>query len=244
MDNKVLVGELHRLANILEECEPLRLAKLAFRAKAVDGNAVDVLHGQVEVAFRSHATVDEAGDERVLQPGKNLSLLAEAFAKKIGGQRQVDELDRNLLIKLTVRTMSQIDGPHPAASQKTIDLVGTDAFAFEGICARPLTALGHTRRRAGLRNSAVECAGLRLFRARAKQSLDLADKRLVPTAERLDQPFACRWHALTAARIRFLKQQNFVKDRFEFEKACRGFVHESSVNVGPSHFRLRKKERR
>jgi hypothetical protein len=72
----------------------------------------------------------------MLQAGKNLPLLAKSLAEQIGRQRQVDQLDGDLLLEVPIGAMRQIDGAHAAAPQQAVDLVGTDLLALGLILVR------------------------------------------------------------------------------------------------------------
>jgi hypothetical protein len=62
----------------------------------------------------------------MLQPGKDLALLAEALAKQFRGKWEVDELDGNPLVKLAVSAMRQVNRAHAAAANQPIKPIRAD----------------------------------------------------------------------------------------------------------------------
>ena len=128
MDHEVLVGKLDSLADPQEkslsrfwdrEAAPL--------AEAMDGNAIHILHDQIQVAFSGDAAIQQAGNIRMLQAGQNLAFLAESLAEKFVARGKIDQFDGDLLLELSVGAMRQIDGAHAAASQQAINLIRTNS---------------------------------------------------------------------------------------------------------------------
>lgn len=142
MDNQVLVGELNGFADASKEVELLGLGQLLFAAVAVNGRAVDILHGQIQLAFGGYSAIEQAGYIGMLKSGENLPLHPEAFAEEIGGQRKIDELDGELLLELAISAMREINSTHASAAEESIDLVRADATAVwkrftDGFTAKP-----------------------------------------------------------------------------------------------------------
>src|ERR1035441_6533644 len=98
-------------------------------AKAMNGNSIHILHREIKIAFGSHSAVEEASNVGMLKSGKNLPLLTESIAKKVGGQRQIDQLDGDLLFEVAINAMRQINGAHAATAQQAIQLIRTDPLA-------------------------------------------------------------------------------------------------------------------
>ena len=99
-------------------------------AIAMDGNAIHVFHHQIRIARGGNSAIQQPSNIRMPQAGQNLPLLAKAFAEEAGGQRQVNQLDGDLLLELPVGAMRQIDGAHAAATQQMIEEVGADLSRF------------------------------------------------------------------------------------------------------------------
>jgi hypothetical protein len=204
VDNQVLVRELHGLANAGEQREPLRGGEMAVLAEFVDGDAVHVFHGQVEIAGLGDSAVEQPGDVGVVEPGEDLPLLAEALAKQVGGERQVNELDGDLLLELPVGAMRQVDGAHSAAAEQAIDLVRADALAPERFTRSSFFFA------AGLR-------GLLFFLAGAQQQIHFGRHRGVALALRLNQRIPGGG----------LRRKRLVEDGLNPQKAFRRMLHRS-----------------
>ena len=131
MNNQVLVGKLHCLANLEEQGKPLLHAESLFLAEGVNGHAIHILHRYVQIAFRGDAAIEKARNIRMLKAGENLALLTKAFAEEIGGERQVYKLNGDLLFELAVGTVRQINRPHAAAPHQPINLVRAGPFLFQ-----------------------------------------------------------------------------------------------------------------
>jgi hypothetical protein len=69
VDNVIAVGVLHCRTNLQEELQTIFEGQVAAGAIPVDGGPIDVLHDEVGRALRGGATVQQAGDIRVIQVG-------------------------------------------------------------------------------------------------------------------------------------------------------------------------------
>ncbi len=121
-------AELDGVADLAEEDQAGIDVELVVFAELGDGDAFDVLHGEIELAALGDATIKKARDVWVNEAGKNLALGAEAFTEEAGGEGQIDELDGDLLGEVSVRTVREVDGAHTAAAKKAIEGVGADAL--------------------------------------------------------------------------------------------------------------------
>ena len=84
--------------------------------------AVDVLHHEERTPVVGDATVEQARDVRMHQPGQYLALVPQLIAG--GLAREVaDQFDRDLLLELLVDPCGQEHQPHAATAE----------FAFEPI---------------------------------------------------------------------------------------------------------------
>src|ERR1700722_14461992 len=66
----------------------------------------------------------------MLQSCKNLPLLAKSLAEDVSSERQVNQLDGDLLLEVAIGAMRQVNGAHSAAALQTVDLVRADATGF------------------------------------------------------------------------------------------------------------------
>jgi hypothetical protein len=92
-------------------------------AKLCDRSSVDELHRQVEFAVLRNTAVQQPSDVRVIEGCENLPLLPKAFSKEIAREWQVDELNRDLLLKLAVIAMRKVNRSHSTSAQQPVDLV-------------------------------------------------------------------------------------------------------------------------
>ena len=99
-------------------------------AVPVERHAVDVLHGEERLAVVGEAAVEQAGDVRVVQAGKDLALALEALDDRPRRGAPSDELEGNPLLELSIRPLGEEDGAHPATAQRPQDAVRPDALAL------------------------------------------------------------------------------------------------------------------
>ena len=112
--------ELDGPADVAEQSQPLLHRQILLLAEAGERNAVDILHRQIRFAVFSHAAIEQPRYEWVYQPCEDLPLLQETITEKLGRQRQVDQLDRHLLLELAIFAVRQIDAAHTAATQEAV----------------------------------------------------------------------------------------------------------------------------
>ena len=88
MHDAVVVRKLHRLADLHGEAE--RLFRIELRAGLVDEpiqvGAIDILHDEVEMAFRRLAEVEDRDDALVAEAGEKLGFAMEA-SDELGAAR-------------------------------------------------------------------------------------------------------------------------------------------------------------
>ena len=96
-------------------------------AVLVDGQALDVFHHQERHAVVGHAAVVEPGDVGVLERGQDLPLVAQT-AQAFGTRPPLpDELERHLLLELSVGPFGEVDRAHAALTDLAKQAVGADA---------------------------------------------------------------------------------------------------------------------
>src|SRR5450631_4243479 len=98
-------------------------------AKSMDRNSIDVFHHQERLSFGGHATVQKPRNQRMIEPGENLTLKSESLSEKVSGQRQIDQLDGDLLLETTVCAMSRVHGAHTSAPNEPIDFIRADTLS-------------------------------------------------------------------------------------------------------------------
>ena len=114
VDDQVLVRVLDGGADVTKELqarggvEPVRVAVVDDRL------AFDVLHREVRPAVRRAATVEQARDERMLEAGENLPLVAEAADDAVGVHAALEHLDRHALLERIIVADAEIHGAHAA----------------------------------------------------------------------------------------------------------------------------------
>ncbi len=129
VDHEVLVGVLHRGADLPEEDEPVPDRELVAAAEVEQRDALDVLHDEVGLAFLGGAAVEQPRDPGVVERGRDLALVAKALQRLRAGHSGADELDGDLLLELVVGAAGEIHLAHAAAAQLFEKLVGADALA-------------------------------------------------------------------------------------------------------------------
>ena len=96
MDDALLVGVLHRLADRHEQLQPLLGRQPGLVAELGQRQAVDQFHDEERLARRRQAAVEHAGDVGVIHHGQRLPLLLEARQHGLGVHAGLDELERHL----------------------------------------------------------------------------------------------------------------------------------------------------
>jgi hypothetical protein len=100
MYHQVLMSELDGFAYVPEEHEALGNGKTIVLAKSMNRNSIDVFHDKKGLSLGGHSPIQQAGNQRMVQPRQNLALEAESLSEKLSGQRQIDQLDGYLLLKI------------------------------------------------------------------------------------------------------------------------------------------------
>src|SRR5205085_1967968 len=78
MDDEVLMRVVHRAADHAKQLQALGGCKFARLAVLVYGLALDVFHDEVWQAVGGRAAVEQAGDVRMIEAGKDLAFVAKA----------------------------------------------------------------------------------------------------------------------------------------------------------------------
>ena len=132
VDDEVLVGVLDGIADLQKELQAGVKGEFVLAAILRDGDAFDVLEGEVEFAALGDATAEQTRYEGMREEGEDLAFLTEALAEEFARDGDVDELDGNLLVELAVAAVCEVDGAHAAAADEVIELVRPDLSGFAG----------------------------------------------------------------------------------------------------------------
>ena len=120
----------HRMANLPKQAHSLRPAQLAFPSPGVDGQAVDVLHHEIEQPGISAAAVVQPRDVLMFQIRQQFAFAAEAFLERSGGVP--DEFESYRFAEGIVGTFGQIHAGHSTAADFPYDLIIADNVAWRG----------------------------------------------------------------------------------------------------------------
>jgi hypothetical protein len=133
VNDQVLVGVAHRLADLHHQLEPPLDGELVLVAVADQRLALDQLHGEVRQPVGGHAALEQSRDARMLEQRQDPALLEEAAEHSRRGP--LDQLDRGPLLELPVGPLAEIHGAHAAPAEQPDDPPGADALG--------LAELGH-----------------------------------------------------------------------------------------------------
>ena len=94
----------------------------------VDGNAVDVLHSDVELAVFGGAAIEQVGDGGMTEAGQDLSFAPKTLAERLQFEGQPDDFQGHLLIEFASGAVRQVDRAHTAAANQAIEQIRADAM--------------------------------------------------------------------------------------------------------------------
>jgi hypothetical protein len=124
-----LMRIMHGGGDGAEQLKPLQRRQLVRVAEYVDRKAFDIIHDEVRKAVFGGAAIQECGYIRVVEVGQNLPLMAEAAENGVSIHSALDELDRNLLLILSVCSDRQVDGSHATVPDLSQDLIRPDTIS-------------------------------------------------------------------------------------------------------------------
>jgi len=96
MDNALLVGVLHGVADLDEQLQPLFGAQSVGIAVVGDRDALDQFHNKVRPSCLSSSGVKDFGDIRMVHYGKSLTLGLETGDNRLGVHAQFDDFESHL----------------------------------------------------------------------------------------------------------------------------------------------------
>jgi len=121
--DEVAMGVGDGVADLVDQAAALLRAEAALVAKAVDGQAVDVIHGDPGAAVGSGSGVEQAGDGGVLKRGKDALLAAQALDDGGGVHAALDDLDGDALLEFAVGARGEVDDGHAAAPDLALQTI-------------------------------------------------------------------------------------------------------------------------
>src|ERR1044071_1024443 len=114
MDDKMLMGVMDRGADLAEELEPRRNAKVMAIAILVDPKAFDVLHDEKRNTIRGNSTAIEVGNVWIIQAREDMFFVAKSRHDVVCAHRGTDKFQCNPSAKLDV--FCEVTVAHPACA--------------------------------------------------------------------------------------------------------------------------------
>jgi hypothetical protein len=105
VDDEILVRELDGVANLEEETQPVLKRERLCGAKIFNGRTGHIFHDEVRQAILARSGVEEPRYERMLEARHDLALRAEPAQHLIRISAPLQELDRDLLLKFSIRSL-------------------------------------------------------------------------------------------------------------------------------------------
>ncbi len=126
MNDTLLVGVLHPLADLDEQREPLASGELVGVAVLGERNAADQLHHEVGPSGLGRTGVERLGDAGMIHHGERLTLSREPGHHLLGVHPQLDDLERDETGQ-RLGLFRLVDHSHSALPQYPPDPVRSDA---------------------------------------------------------------------------------------------------------------------
>ena len=117
MHDEVLMGVMHRGTNDLKELEPGRKVETIRVTEGVNGQAIDVLHDDVDGSVREGSAVQEMRDIRMVELRQDLALDFESRLHTVPRRAAVNHLDGYLLFELGIGALREENLSHTADAQ-------------------------------------------------------------------------------------------------------------------------------
>ena len=186
------MSRIDRRAHRTKQFQAIGDGQAATVAVLVDRPAIDVLHDQIGHSLGRRAPVEQAGNVRMIQTGKQLALLIKSPQQRLPAAAVTDELDGHLLLELAVVADRPVHRTHPATADDLFQAVRADA-----IRRRRQFARAEQRVRRGNRETLPQRRGLdnvRPFGVRRQQRFDFGTQHCVcgtSFAQKI-RPLICR----------------------------------------------------
>ena len=186
MHDQALMGKLHGITNLAEKAQARFQIQLLSGAVTLDRNALDVFHHQIGLPTRRRATIKQAGDVRMLQPGQDLPLAREVQEGfRIG--HAADQFDRHALVEVSVAAFGQEHRAHATAADLLEQAPGAEAVTGVQF-QRVLRRIART-----WRLPVAPCGG---FRIGHQARIDLGDQQRI-RAQLQQALVSCRFGQVT-----------------------------------------------
>jgi hypothetical protein len=134
MDDQVLMRELDRFADLLEQLQAIPDGQMIRFAIVINPLSLHEFHYQVGSAVFSSAAVEQLCDAWMFEIRQQLALSAEASQHRFATQLGVNEFNRDNLSIFLVRAACGVNTPHPTHAEEMQELICT--YAASG--PRPL----------------------------------------------------------------------------------------------------------
>ncbi len=133
MHDQLGVGVGHRVADSRQQLDPRTHVQGLCAREIGERGAGHVLHRVPRPAVGGEATIEEARDVRMIEPGEDAPLLHEAAHDLVAVHAALEQLERNLLHEAAVAALGEIHLAHAAATEQALQLERADGVA--GRCA-------------------------------------------------------------------------------------------------------------
>src|SRR5262249_19536799 len=121
MNNQIPMRKFNRRADLQKQLQSLTRGQPLRVCKSSNRYADNVVHDEVGQTILGRACVEQPRDIWVVEPGQDLAFRSETAQDLSRVCASIQYLDRNLFLKLTISTLSQKYGAHPAAAKFTND---------------------------------------------------------------------------------------------------------------------------
>ena len=117
MQHQIRVRVLNRLAHAQKQRDPVLRIQIARVAPAGDRQAEDQLHRQIRRSIRGLPDIEHARDGRMLERGDDFALAQETLATARIEHGAPDDLERYLLLDLSIRALGPEHHAHATATE-------------------------------------------------------------------------------------------------------------------------------
>lgn len=131
MNDEVAVGIGYRLTSFQKKCQ--LAAQVNSGGVSIDGDAVDVLHGQVGLTVARVSRIEQAGNTWMVERRENLSFPQEPVDERRLKAPLPYHFDGDALLNLSVGAFRKIHGAHATAAEKAQQPVRSATGARLGI---------------------------------------------------------------------------------------------------------------
>src|SRR5262249_9345184 len=127
MNDQVLMCILQCGAYPANQRHPCAHGQLVLVGISRDGNALDVLHHEIRQIVVGTATIEQAYDAGMLEPRKDLALVAKPRDRLGRADRVRQDLDRDAVIELSIVALGEVHGTHTTLAEEPGQTKRTDS---------------------------------------------------------------------------------------------------------------------